>query len=409
MGVSLEPLAAGRDNNLNLIRLIAALCVLVSHAWPIALGPGTTEPLERATGYSLGTFAVLVFFAISGFLISASYERSAGVWPYLRARVARIYPALIVSIALVTLGLGPVFTELSIQDYLQDARTWDALLGNASLLHLEYTLPAVFTQNPYPTVQGSIWSLPIEMALYLATAAVGFAGLLRGRLVLSLLGAGLLVALFAGSDLGGMVQADFWMPALAFGTGMLLYLWRSVIPASPWIALALIGAAALSGQGGLHGPLICLATGYGAIWLALLPSGVARRWNALGDYSYGVYIYAFPVQGAMMAWLGPMAPMSNVALSLPVTLALAILSWHWIERPALRTLRRPRVAAQVSGPECDQSTQSTGPRRPTRYNRQDRSRRVSHEFPASDSDLVERPNARHTAFYGPQRHESGRG
>ena len=72
--MQLGSVSRGRDNNLNLIRLLAAAAVLVSHAYPITLGDGAEEPLTAELGFTLGTVAVYVFFAISGFLIAGSYE-----------------------------------------------------------------------------------------------------------------------------------------------------------------------------------------------------------------------------------------------------------------------------------------------------------------------------------------------
>ena len=97
----------GRDNNLNLIRMIAAAGVLVSHAWPLTMGSGAVQPLVRVTGHSLGTICVYVFFAISGFLIAASFDRSDTI-RFVAARVLRLVPGLFVSVAVVALLMGPM-------------------------------------------------------------------------------------------------------------------------------------------------------------------------------------------------------------------------------------------------------------------------------------------------------------
>ena len=112
----LGEVAQGRDNNFNLIRLCAATAVLVSHAWPLTRGPGTVEPLQRLTGHSLGTLAVYVFFAVSGFFVSASFARRASAADFLAARALRLFPALTVSLVLVTLLMGPLLTTLSAAD-----------------------------------------------------------------------------------------------------------------------------------------------------------------------------------------------------------------------------------------------------------------------------------------------------
>jgi peptidoglycan/LPS O-acetylase OafA/YrhL len=351
MRQSFAPLATGHENNLNLMRLIAALCVLVSHAWPIALGPQAVEPFEATTGFRLGALSVFTFFAISGFLMTASLERSSGLWSYFRARIARIYPGLIVSIALVTFILGPVFTQVSLPEYFGSAKTWQAFLGNASLLKLEYQLPGVFTSNPYQSVQGSLWTLPVEMSLYIVVALLGMLGLFRRPLLLVLACGFGLFAISQSGDAnfsGAHALRSLWYPGLPFFFGMGLYLARKRLPSSPVIAAALIVLAGLSMSGPLGYLTMALAISYATLWLAGMEAGALRGWNRMGNYSYGMYVYAFPVQGMVVAIEGDMDPIVNIALAAPITLALAVLSWHLVERPAMRAIRKRRISAPIS-------------------------------------------------------------
>lgn len=108
---TLGGLLAGRQNNLNALRMIAASAVLVSHAYPIALGAGTPEPLEQLTGLTLGGHAVAVFFILSGLLIARSYDQGNGLLRFVLSRAARLYPALIVVVVLTVLA-GAFFTTL---------------------------------------------------------------------------------------------------------------------------------------------------------------------------------------------------------------------------------------------------------------------------------------------------------
>lgn len=110
--IRLGAVAVGRDNNFNLIRVTAAAAVLVSHAWPIALGPDALQPLQRMIGHTLGELAVFVFFAVSGFFISASFARSAGVIDFIRARVLRLFPCLAVALVLAAFVMGPAVTRM---------------------------------------------------------------------------------------------------------------------------------------------------------------------------------------------------------------------------------------------------------------------------------------------------------
>lgn len=341
--IFLGEVAHGRDNNFNLIRMAASVAVLVSHAWPLALGRGTMEPLLTATGFSLGGLAVYVFFTISGFFITASYDRAPSRGVFVMARVRRLFPALIVSIFLVALVVGPLVTSLPVVDYLTHSGTWEFILRNSAMVSLKYTLPGVFEANPYPAIEGSIWTLPNEAACYAGVFLFGIMGLIRRRGVLSaMLAAYAVLWMIPEVTLLALPYRidTLRVLSLPFATGMAMYLWRDRLPLSGWIAAGLVGLAALT-QGTLAYELgLALALAYCTFWLAHLPAGALRRYNALGDYSYGTYLYAFPVQG-LVVWLwGPMEPWMNIALALPITVALAALSWRLIEKPAL-TWPRP--------------------------------------------------------------------
>lgn len=341
--VRLGDVAQGRDNNFNLIRMGAAMAVLVSHAWPLSLGRGTVEPLQIATGYSLGTLAVYVFFAISGFFITASFDRAPSRGVFVMARVRRLFPALIVSILLATLVMGPMVTSLSAGQYLTSFGTWEFILRNSALVSLKFTLPGVFETNPYPTVEGSIWTLPNEVACYLAVFLAGVLGLIRRRGALTAalaVYAGLwMFAEVTGAALPARIEA-LRVLSLPFAIGMAMYLWRDRVLLSGWAAAGLVGLTVAARHTLAYEPLLALMLAYCTFWLAYLPAGALRRYNKLGDYSYGTYLYAFPAQG-LMVWLwGPMGPGTNIALALPVTVALAVLSWHLVEKPALHWRRR---------------------------------------------------------------------
>ncbi len=345
----LGDVATGRDNNFNLIRITAAFAVLVSHAWPVALGRGTAEPLQQVTGHSLGTLAVYVFFVTSGFLIAASFEHARSHADFIAARVLRIFPGLCVSLIVVAFGLGTLATSLPLSDYLGDNRTWAFLAHNMNMLKLQYTLPGVFEHNPYPTVEGSIWTLVHEMTCYALLFLGGIAGLLRHRRTFALVLAAA-AALWAAIWLTGMPLpprlSGLYDLAPPFALGTAAWVWRDRLRLRGDALLGLLVLAALMRGKPAAFPALILALGYGTLWLAYVPGGMIRRYGAVGDYSYGLYIYAFPLQGLVVWAMGPMLPLTNIALALPVTLTAAILSWHLIEKPALALrqihLRQPQ-------------------------------------------------------------------
>lgn len=338
--MTLADAAPGRDNNYALIRFVAALCVLVSHAFPITGGPGLADPLQAATGLSLGTVAVYVFFGISGFLIAQSYDRTASPGAWVLARCLRLFPALAVVLLLTVLVLGPAVTSLPLTSYAQTPDTWSYLPRNLTLAQLQYNLPGVFVANPYgPAINGSLWTLIHEVACYAALLAAGLLGMLRAwRLGLLITG---YLAFYGGLpmvaqvvDLPGKLLA-FRDLSLPFALGVLFFLWRDRVPLR-WPLGVALAALAWLGWGSLIGPvLFSAALIYSVFLLAYRIDGPLRAFNNLGDYSYGIYIYAFPMQQlAVHLWPGH-GPLTNIALAAPATLVLAILSWHLVERPAL--------------------------------------------------------------------------
>ncbi len=341
-----------RDNNLNLIRALAAIAVLVSHAYPITRGAGAEQPLQMSVGFPLGHLAVLVFFAISGFLVTASFDRRISVSQFVTARFARLFPGLAVSVLLVALAMGPLTTDLPLARYFTDSGTLTFIIRNILTYPTQYWLPGVFTENPYPTVEGSIWTLAYEVACYAAVVFAGMAGLFRHPLAAT---AAIVALLAVGETLdqagiGTFYQLDQFMTlSQPFALGMIAYLWRDRLPVSAAALALLVALAAVLRGTPLFDACAVAALSYGTMFAALRPAGPIRAYNRIGDYSYGIYLYAFPVQGMTVWALGDQTPLQNILTALPLTLAFAVLSWHFVERPALRWLRGRR-SRPVAGP-----------------------------------------------------------
>jgi peptidoglycan/LPS O-acetylase OafA/YrhL len=158
---------AHRDNNFDAVRLIAALAVVVGHAWPLT---GLSHP-PRLGGVPIFTLAVFVFFSLSGYLVGTSWRHDPRVLPFLARRASRIFPALIVVIVLTTFLIGPIATRLALNDYFTSSQTW-TYLTNVTLV-ASYDLPGVFDANPRPVVNGALWTLGPEFLCYLAVMILG--------------------------------------------------------------------------------------------------------------------------------------------------------------------------------------------------------------------------------------------
>lgn len=308
--IYLGDVGKGRDNNFNLLRILAAGAVLVSHAWPIAMGPGTDEPLDSVIGFSLGWLAVGIFFALSGYLISGSFDRSKRFSDWLAARVMRLFPALFVALCLTMLVIGPVVTDLSLGLYFSALDTHSYLPRNMSLFMLQYDLPGVFSNNPYPgAINGSLWTLSHEVTCYGGVALLGFMGIMKpGRLfILATVIYGFiytaLLYLTPDEMIPGRILALTKL-TLPYYFGCLFYVYRDRLPLS-WIGASILGVIAFATHGSpVFREVFILFVAYAVFVLSYLPGGIVRYYNRLGDYSYGLYIYAFPVQQSFVWQIG---------------------------------------------------------------------------------------------------------
>lgn len=330
--------ARGRDNNFNLIRMLAAFGVMVSHAYPLALGANTMEPFEVfLKGDNLGRASVFAFFAISGFFITKSFHFKKSFGAYVKARVLRLFPALIVMVIIIAV-LGGLFLTT-------DPNYWGIApkyaLWVISFQGLVFTggpqLPGLFAENPLPdAVNGSLWTLRYEVLCYTGVAVAGLLGIFnRPRLFLLLALAFVALYLIIPIYTGRTVITTMLYLGVPFIIGAAFFVFREQLPLSIWIALALSVLVVLLRPTILFTPMFMLALSYWVFLLGYANVPLLKQYNRLGDYSYGFYIYAFPVQ-QLGAMLGFTTVISNLLFSLPITLALAVASWHLLEGPALK-------------------------------------------------------------------------
>lgn len=334
-------LAQSRDNNFNLLRFVAASAVLLSHCWPLTLGSNESEPMARIfPGLTLGTTAVIVFFSISGFLVASSWDRSRSASEFLIARCLRIFPGLLVMLLVSVLALGALMTKYPIGTYLVRWDTWTYVPSNLLLAKGQLTLPGVLDGAQYGVLNGSLWTLAYEFACYLALLLAALAGGLTrttfAKTLVVFVLIGLALAQLPGADTKGFANKVLLLgPAFLVGTAA--WAWRNDIPLSGVAAVLLAGAAAAARAGGLplaH-VLFSVAVAYGALYIALVPRGVVREFNRAGDCSYGMYIYAFPIQQLTHFYLPQLGVAGLFAIAFCVTLPLAALSWMFVEQPAM--------------------------------------------------------------------------
>lgn len=335
----------GRENNFNFIRMVAAFAVLITHSFALAIGSGSAEPFRNSLGMTLGSIAVDVFFITSGFLVTASLLTRKSVIEFVWARVLRIFPALLVMLLLTVFGLGVFFTSLPLPTYLADSVIYVYLLKGMTLIAgVAYTLPGVFEDNPYKNaINGSLWTMPYEIRMYAILAILWvvskYIKIARLKVfeVLIVTSFVMMGIIFIIQHVYFSTQWHFTRLFLMFFSGAVYYVLKDHIRLSPAIfgvfLSALIFSAMVNKQFFLLVYILTIA--YILFYLAYIPAGYIRKYNQVGDYSYGVYIYAFPVQQSVAAFIPGVSVLTMILISAFVTLLFAIISWHILEKRAL--------------------------------------------------------------------------
>ncbi len=337
--------ATDHHNNLTALRWFAAGLVLYGHAFVFL---GLPEPLFLQW-VPMGPLGVYIFFAISGYLVAQSWERDPHVLRFLAKRALRIFPGLAVCTLLSVLVLGPLLTTLDAGTYWRNEHTRGYLTNMA--LYITYHLPGVFANNRLPhAVNGSLWSLPVEFFMYLLLA---FLGLLAAafkavshRLLAWTLGVlamvfMLLAALWAGTTTEALViyrtdlrQVPMCGVYFLVGASLFCFKLNKYFTLSN-VLLALVLWLCLGVQ-----PHWFAMAAWVVLPFVVLAFGLARQpWLVrmhARDYSYGIYIYAFPVQQTLVSFWPEMALPAYLLSTLVITVALAALSWHFVEKPALK-------------------------------------------------------------------------
>lgn len=345
------PLIYTKDglNNFDAIRLAMALLVVWSHSFALGSSNGESgEPISVITNghYNAGNIGVMVFFAISGFLICESYLRSGNTLRFLIKRVRRIYPGYIVATSIGAFVVIPLFSTVYEICTAEVMKT----LG-LNLLLRGYAPPSnVFAENYSQALNGSLWSIPFEFWCYLGILALGIVGLLtRPRFIVSIT----VLAVISRATLDmmdkkpglGLIGDIFgwpyeWLLVLpCFLIGTVFYLLKGRLPRSRLTLTVLIFGFLIAcyvptepkWQKILAEATFPIAMGYSVFYFAFSNAFRLRNVASNGDFSYGTYLYAFPIQQMLLSKFSLPFPIF-VMLSLSLSLGAGVLSWNIVEK-----------------------------------------------------------------------------
>ncbi len=346
----------GRPTGFDYLRILLACAVVVTHSVPTSYGNFVADRIYWLPGIHAASLMILpMFFGLSGFLIAGSLSRSRSMVGFLGLRFIRIYPALAVEVLLSALFLGPFFTTLSLTSYLSDPIFWRYLLNVTG--DVSFRLPGVFENNPVPSfVNQQLWTVPYELYCYVVIAAVAITTVLKRRkfvlwgvITAQLASMAVLFAsrpevVFKGEFARHIEGVEL---VFAFLAGVLLYLYRDLVP---WSAKNIAIAAFASAL------LFSMAPGeyFGVFWAAYLVVGLGLlnppklKLMRTADYSYGVFLYGWPIQQALVAqWGWARHAALNAVATLALSFILAAVSWHVVEKPSL-LLRKPLAGFEQS-------------------------------------------------------------
>lgn len=354
------------SNSMDIIRLFLAIVVIYGHTFPVLYGPSLRSPTGKFDMLAMfsnnqmgsGTVAVYMFFIISGFLITQSLSNSGSYVEYITKRALRILPALFFSLVLAIFVIGSIVTNLSASEYFQSSDPYLYFANNLffGIFGFHYSLNDVFSTNPFPSsINASMWTLPHEVACYLLILLFSFFNFFRKRELMAFIFVVSSIIVYYNVRFGYTpikVSDNFWVFGTAnlsrfivlsfyFLAGSIIYLYKDKIVYKKSVFFILLVILLLTARFGYfkYSLLICLP--YVTMFIGMIKPFVDLR--KIGDFSYGAYIYAFPIQQLLVYYLGnKLSFIPFLLLSTFCILCVSVISWYFIEKPALSLKKRLR-------------------------------------------------------------------
>ncbi|MEY4539648.1 MAG: hypothetical protein RLZZ306_1405, partial [Bacteroidota bacterium] len=298
------------QNNFHLIRFIAASLVLYGHCYPLT-GRGN---YDYVTIVSQGIFptshmGVCIFFIVSGYLVSQSLQSSRNIYSFIWKRILRIFPALIVVLLLCVFVVGLICTTLSYKNYFESKETYRFLKLIKLYPYVYNALPGVFDNHPEKAVNGSLWTLPYEVTMYIMLVILQITNIFKKKSImffLFLISLPILTYFIFNINPSKLIPlihlsiVDTFEFGIFFMAGTIMFLFKEkihyrfiyfVIVTFLWFGLGLFHITSSM----MIKTISFIALPYMVLYLANL-KGKMNNFSKLGDFSYGIYIYAYPIQ-----------------------------------------------------------------------------------------------------------------
>lgn len=329
---------SNRDNNFNFLRLVLALLVILSHSPQLIDGNANREPLTKLVGFtSLGKLAVECFFLLSGYLIVQSWAQSPQMWSFLKKRILRIYPGFIFASLFCAFVVGPLGAQP--QKYFE-AFWYGGFVKSLFFLQIP-EVPDVFQGQPYPSINGSMWSVSLEFICYIFVLVAGSLGIIRRKVVWLFIAIALYAVVLYQTFGFSLPYVLLDNPLLRLATFFLIggcfYLYRNFISykSLPAVIFALVISFCIF-RFKIHYMFFAVAGAYLLFYLAFTRINFLKKFESLPDVSYGVYLYGWPIQKLTLWYFPATTPTVLFVVSAVVSLLLGAVSWYVVEKPFMR-------------------------------------------------------------------------
>ncbi len=323
-------------NNLNIFRFVAAIMVIVCHAYAITLNQEDFFWNFNSGQCNLGALAVAFFFFISGLYVTKSLDSKPDLKIFLKKRCFRIFPSLWIVVVLTIFVMGPFFTTLSFKEYFLSFHTWTYSL-NMFLIPI-HNLPGVFVENLYQTVNGPLWTLPVEFFCYLGLSIIFFISshIKRHRNLQKFLH---IIVLFLLLSIYIVFQyvikhqflATVVRPIIFFWEGIVYYYFREKIKLNCKHGIILIVILGLA----------CKTPFYNLVMIVVLPYIVLSLCFGFKDsshdmtifkISYEMYLVGWPIQQIVNDVMKcDQTPYMNMLISIPLDILFAYFIYVIVE------------------------------------------------------------------------------
>lgn len=333
------------NTNMQFVRFVAACLVIISHAH--SLGKGENDWIGYITnrGLTWGSIAVSIFFALSGFFMTKSVKKYENFLSYMKGRIIRIFPSLLLVVFCIVLVLGPIFTTLPLNEYFSSKVTWLYFL-NAILIPI-HDLPGVFENCiALTTVNGALWTLSVEFLCYIALWIVKRLGLLEKKKFpysIALLFVSLLT-IYVGSEMMAVSILKAMMgPIVSFYIGVAMQIYNEEMQGKEKVGICIaIVVLLFSGvwSSKLMESVRYVIIPYMMITLLSGKKQISKRIAGLGNWSYGMYLTGFPIQQMLISLNGgEMNPYANFICAIPLAMIAGFLIFLLCENMLLKVIK----------------------------------------------------------------------